>query len=436
MQASQLPSAFILFGGFFSGKYPEFIYYLKSRQIRILVIDEWNARSEAHLKLKNENLNHPFSWIDNFSYVQHHDFMTILYQVQKWAEQYHIVGTYSIVEHFVSALGLVADYFNLPNPGLRATKVCRDKFLQRLYLKEWSPFYQVITSKEDLSAVDHFPIVIKPTGRQASSGVVLVTTHEELQSELQNYEHDELLLLESYVIGEEFSVEALVQKGEVVFQNITQKRTNHSNSRYFVETAHTVPAQNLNHTLHHQLCHANQQILQRLDFRDGIAHAEFKITQDDKVVLMEIAARNPGDAILQLYFLATGCSLEAEILKIALGELAHYPAPVRVTRQVYLEHSQGRLIDVQLSEMFEGFPVQPVFYREVGLRPYLSSPAVADCPSLREILIEKSRGEELGAVHHSGDRCGFYLIDATTVEELDQLEKQVSRHLHVITAIH
>jgi hypothetical protein len=49
------------------------------------------------------------------------------------------------------------------------------------------------------------------------------------------------VLVEERVEGQEYSVESLVCRGEVVFASATRKQTNETRRRTFVELSHTVP---------------------------------------------------------------------------------------------------------------------------------------------------------------------------------------------------
>ena len=110
--------------------------------------------------------------------------------------------------------------------------------------------------------------------------------------------------------------------------------------------AHSVPTSLL--SVDAVLIEESRRVLRRLDFRDGIAHSEWRVTPDGTPFLMEIAARTPGDGLLPLYELATGRPLEPEIIRICLGETTSYPAPRRFARQVFLEHPEGRLDGVHV----------------------------------------------------------------------------------------
>ncbi len=369
----------------------------------------------------------------------HH--LPILQRVAAWAEEYAIRGTLCLGEVFVEAGGLAADLLGLRHAGVRAARVCRNKHLQRLYLQPWSPASRLITpqmrvtstgsARADFAAdFSAGPAILKPVARFASSGVQQVADAHELRRRFEDYAPDEMLLLETKVIGREISVEALVQDGDVVFSGITQKSTNESEGRHFVETAHTIPGGNLSSTEVAAVLAANNQVLCRLGFEHGVAHAEYRVTADGVPYLMEIACRAPGDGILALYHLATLHSLEAELIKCALGEPVAYPQPVRYARQVYLPHPTGRLMDVRVANL-PG--VAPYWVPCHGRWPDIEAGSAGDPARLRQLLVLKERGAALCELHDSFDRAVTFLIDAPTAEALDGLEGHVRQSVSIVT---
>jgi hypothetical protein len=53
---------------------------------------------------------------------------------------------------------------------------------------------------------------------------------------------------------------------------------------------------------------------------------------------------------------------------------------------------------------------------------------------LKEILLEKNRGEKLGLVTSSNDRLGSCIFDAQTGEELDEYENWALQHIKIYYA--
>ncbi|MEU9301684.1 ATP-grasp domain-containing protein [Streptomyces sp. NPDC048269] len=358
----------------------------------------------------------------------------VVAQVMAWRERYDIVGVFAAGEMLVEQTGIVADLLGLPSPGLRATRVCRNKYLQRAYLAEWSPRTVVIPpGGRDSAPYDEirYPAVLKPSGRRESSGVRVVTDREQLLELISGdgYPSAETLLVEEQVTGQEYSVEAMLQDGRIVFESVTHKRTNEESTDFFVELGHTVPAPPSPDN--ERLLAANRAMTERLAFENGIVHTELRLTGDGRVVLMELAARTPGDGLLPLYHLATGRPVEPDILRIALGEPVTRTAPVRYARQVYLETAHGVLEDVKVRHP----QATDVAWTANGEPWPEMAPGDPDGPAaLRAVLALKRRGARVGPLTESGDRVVTFLLDARTVDELDVLEAEVRASIEVSIA--
>ncbi len=434
MPGSGRPRAFILLGGF-GVMVRNWIYLteLERRGLHILVITSQDWRSATEQSMTSGEW--PGTLIAGAGFVAGDVSVEgtftadVIAQVMAWRSRYDIVGVFAVGEMLVEQTGILADMLGLPSPGLRATRVCRSKYLQRAYLSDWSPGVTVIPGSHrvdpDLGGV-RYPAVLKPASRRSSSGVRAVTDSRQLLSCLDEYLPTETLLVEDYVTGQEFSVETLVQRGRVVFESLTQKRTNEGTNQRFVELSHTVPAPSV--PGEKALLAASRAILSQLNFEDGIAHTELRLTADNKVVLMEIAARTPGDGLLPLYHLSTGRPMEPDIIRITLGEAVDYPAPVRVSRQVYLETPPGTLRDVCVTY---GNFTETVWVADGEPWPELRPGAPDDPPALRAVVVLKKRGDKISKLTESDDRVVTFLIDARSMGELDELEASVRSSIAV-----
>lgn len=400
---------------------------LSRRGLRVLVLtsEEWAEETERAMAA----VEGPGRLIEEAGFV-HGDVAIeggftsgVVARLLDWRSRYDIVGVFAAGEMLVEQTGIAADLLGVPSPGLRATRVCRSKYLQRAYLSEWSPRVQVLPAGARTQVpLDElpYPAVLKPAARRSSSGVRRIAGPRELKDALTRYPEAETLLVEEAVEGAEYSVEALVQQGRTVFASVTEKRTNEAVSDCFVELGHSVPAAGEEATA--QLLAANRDIVARLDFQDGVMHTEYRLTADRRVVLMEVAARTPGDGIFHLYHLATGRPMEPDVLRTALGEPVDHPAPRRYARQVYLETPQGVLEDVKVRH-----PqcAAPVWAADGEAWPTLRPGGPDDPPTLRAVLVLRRRGDTIGPLTESGDRVASFLIDAASVGELDALEAEV-----------
>lgn len=421
------PEAFVLTGAFWVVcRNPRYLQELSARGLKVLLITPDSYRETALTCMKDPD--HPASLIDDIAFVdgsldQEGSFVPgFIARARDWRQQYTVVGAYAVGETLVEPTGLLGDALGLPGPGLRATRACRSKYLQRWYLDAFGPASLVVPPGErEETALDDlvYPVVAKPATRHSSSGVVTVADAAELRDRLADYPAYETVLVEQQIQGQEYSVESLLQGGEVIFASVTRKETTESHARSFVELSHSVP--NARTEEDEALLSANRRLLSTLDFRDGIAHAEWRLGADGRPYLMEIAARTPGDGLLALYQLATGQPLEPEIIRIALGEPASYPAPRRWARQVYLDHEPGTLEDVTVD--WPG--VSPVWVGDGGMWPELAPGGPDAPPTLRAVLVLKDKGARLSPLTSSDDRAVTFLIDAPTPGELDELERRV-----------
>jgi hypothetical protein len=405
---------------------------LRRRDLQVLVLTP--AISRPYAQAHGSNPAHPASAIDEIAFVdgsvasEGSYLPGVIEHAERWRQSYDIVGIYAVGETLVEPTGLVADYFGLPFPGLRAARACRNKYLQRWYLPELSPTSVLIPpgARESVGSVP-FPAVVKPATRHSSEGVQLVHDRAELAARLSEYPMQETILVEQMIGGQEYSVESLTQDGKTLCSSVTRKETTDVDSQYFVEMAHTVPAPR--DDTWDAVQQATFAMLDRLSVENGITHAEWRLDERGEARLMEVAARTPGDGIMVLYHLATGRRMEPEILRIALGETADYPAARRFARQVYVAHTPGTLVDVTVD--WPG--VEPVWVNDGNPWPEMEPLPADHPPGLRAVVVYESRGAALGPIRSSDDRAVTFFIDAPTLAELDEIEVRVRAAVEVHT---
>ncbi len=334
---------------------------------------------------------------------------------------------------WVTAAGILADRLEVPAVGLRASRASQDKALQRFLLEDESPRYVALTggARGQWRRWREFPAVLKPVDRSGSSGVLRIGDRHELAAGLTTFPPEETVLIEELVAGTEFSVESLVQGGRVIFSGLTEKRLSNDPARPFVEAAHTVVGPD-DPTDRTELLDTNARVLRRLDVRDGMIHAEYRV-RSGRAYLIEINARPGGGSIPAAYGFATGSSLEDALIAICVGIETEYPTPKRWARQVYAPHPPGELIDVELD-----WPdVTPNWLAEQSSMvptPKAIGPIHAeDPPTLRTVTVSVARRTRLGTLHSNDDRAVSYVIDAATRSELDELEKHVDWALRIVT---
>jgi len=373
----------------------------------------------ARLAAVRADSTHPLSDLAEVVQVSDARIVTVLPAVQPLLRRYDVAGVISVGEVFVEPVGVLADCLGLPGAGTAASVICRNKLLQRTTVPEFSPRWQVVPveEREGFSLPDEeFPAVVKPAGRFYSSGVRQVENQAELADALAQFSAEEISLVEQRVVGREFSVEALVQHGKVFWSAVTGKETNEDEGAFFTELSHTSPAL-IDPEEEAALLAANTEVLRRVGVRDGITHAEYRFTEQG-VVLMEVAARLPGDAITFLWELATGQPFEPVMLDLALGLPASYPAPRRRARQHFVDHPHGVLRDVTADGVEVSWPSRDDRW------PLLTPVGTTAAAQPRAVLVGRLPGDVLGVQRDSGHRSASVIVDAPLDTDLDLVTKQ------------
>ncbi len=243
-------------------------------------------------------------------------------------------------EYAVVPAAVAAERIGVRGAGVRAARVFRDKYeLRRVTFRAGirNPACALVGRIEDAErfflAAGGRACVLKPTARQASAGVQIITDvaqiREGWQTSAEPAEGHRVprrgvpsrLLFEHALHGPEYSVELLVIGGRTVFSNVTAKRV--QPGRFPVEVGHTAPAM-ITPPLRRALEEANIRLVSATGFEHGIVHSEWIVT-DDGPALVEAAARMPGDEIGLLISEAWDFDLSEAYVRVMLGEPAAVP---------------------------------------------------------------------------------------------------------------
>ncbi|MCB5910430.1 ATP-grasp domain-containing protein [Streptomyces pinistramenti] len=442
MGSAAKQSAFIIFSDL--SKIGPYLTELRARGLAVLAVSQkqGSAMVQRGIGLLGKP-DHPFAGITDVSLRDAEDLSGIADQASRWAQDYDIAGVLVGAEVYVEAGQTVSDLLGLPAPGWRASRVCRNKLLQRRYLDEWSPKSVLITGPaadagrpRAAQLAEHydgpFPAAVKPLDRESSIGVRVVEDTPALIDAIAELDPGSRLLVEERVQGREYNVDSLVVDGKPLVTMLTQKGTNEDSTAYFVELIHTTPPDNLDDRETGLIVDAQHGVIQRLAFENGFAHAEYRIDDDGRVALMEIAARAPGDACLHLYHLSTGQAVEPVLIDIAMGRPTDYQAVFRRRgRQVYFAHTPGILRDVT-ADGLEG--TTPRWLADTtGIWPALA-PVDEHAPAtVHELFVLKPRGDELFPLTESSNRAVTAIFDAPLDADIDAEEARIRQAVTIDT---
>ncbi|WP_228435739.1 ATP-grasp domain-containing protein [Chryseobacterium pennipullorum] len=237
----------------------------------------------------------------------------------------------------VPTIAYVANKLNLPGNSIECSLLTTNKSLMRKCFTEnniASP--RSITVVEfDPAAVQDFtyPVIIKPSDRSGSLGVIKADSLEECKTAIENavnYSFSKTCVVEEYIKGKEVSVETISCNGEHKILTITDKVI--TSEPYFVELAHHQPSSFPEH-IQNKIVDITYSILKATKVENGASHVELMITAGGDVFSIEIGSRMGGDFIgSDLVQLSTGFDYVQAVLDIALGQ---FKLPVELTQKKY-----------------------------------------------------------------------------------------------------
>ena len=220
-------------------------------------------------------------------------------------------------EYFVPIASKVSTLLKVPGIDCKHVLNLRRKDLMRTALNKAglnNPRYYLLTTLEDVNeAIDYigFPAICKPIDAAGSVHVKKVENKKELleaahrilngNDVLWGHKLSNLLLLEEYIDGKEYSLEGIVQDGGVIHFSTTEKFV--SDQSEFIEIGHIVNAP-IEQQLHTKIQSYIEQVINVLGADNCPFHAEVRLRRDGEPVLMEIAARLAGDKIGDLLCLS------------------------------------------------------------------------------------------------------------------------------------
>lgn len=231
----------------------------------------------------------------------------------------------------------LADKLGLVGNSLECTRLSTNKYkMRKAFLANGvsvPKFAEVAgASEEEISKIKDFsmPIIVKPTDRSGSRSINKIENWEEAESgklkeaieAATEVSFEKKAIIEEYIDGEEFSAESISYRGKHTLLAVTRKRT--TGAPHFIETGHIQPA-GINNNMLEKVQKEVFAGLNSLQITNGASHAEFKITPDGKVKIIEIGARMGGDCIgSDLVKISTGYDFLKMVIDVALGNAPEF----------------------------------------------------------------------------------------------------------------
>lgn len=318
-------------------------------------------------------------------------------------------------EFYIPAVTRLVHRLGLPGLPLEAVDLVRNKALMRERTAAAGlrvPRHTQAATAEDVErAADAigFPCVIKPVEssgsihvRRADTPAELLAAFEELAEDRRldlGFALDTRVVVEEYVAGPEYSADGYVHDGEVVVLSVTRKLL--GPEPYFVELGHIVPSSVPPDTVE-RVTRYVRGVTEAVRLTSGPFHCELRLP-DGEPVLIEIAARLPGDRITELVQLSTGVSMSRVMLAAYLGR-----APEELEAH---GERQVRCAGIR-------------YFTADGLTRYSELKGwdeVAAREEVTETGLVIGAGEEIPPLHDFRGRIGYALFSAASPEQAQEI---------------
>lgn len=277
-------------------------------------------------------ITHVFAWAANDVGEREADYFYPISIVDKEkicekCREINIIGICSIASDLaVITVNYVAKKLHLPGNSWSSTIKSTNKYkMRQAFLEGGDPSPKCVLVKDAKKIPNlsdfKYPLIVKPTDRSGSRGITKIESSKELHNAILNAieeSFEKKALIEEYVEGREYSVEAISYNGIHTVLAITLKFT--TGSPHFIEQGHLQPAP-LDEETYGRVCKIVKHALNTLEIENGASHSEIKIDDNGNIKIIEIGARMGGDCIgSDLVIHSTGIDYVKNVILVACGE--------------------------------------------------------------------------------------------------------------------
>jgi biotin carboxylase len=236
-----------------------------------------------------------------------------------------LAGVMTAGTDFSASVAWVAERLGLPGIPHEAALDASDKARMRTRFREAgvpSPAFVILSSLPTGPAEIpfEFPVVVKPVDNMGSRGCRRVDTDDDFAPAVEDalrFSRSGRVIVEEYMEGPEFSVDALVHGGRITICGLADRHIFFP--PYFIEMGHTMPT-SIDEAAAAELLFVFEQGVRALGITDGAAKGDVKLTSSGPMI-GEIAARLSGGYMSGwTYPYASGVEPTAGAIAIAIGE--------------------------------------------------------------------------------------------------------------------
>ncbi len=315
----------------------------------------------------------------------------------------------------VPTVAFISDALKLPSIGYEVALIFTNKYMMREKLRvknldlipEFNYFSNVVDCINFYEKNKDKKLIIKPVNSQGSKGVFILqeSNYKEAISDSFLESKNRGILLEQFIGGHEFSVEAYTENGKTYDLAITKKY--HYIENDCIDEKNTYLG-DVAPEIEKILFEANRKIIEALGLPFGISHAEYKV-EKGKVYLMEIAARGAG------------------------GSISSYIIPFLTDfdpLQALINHILGIPNNIIINDYKRRYAILKFFNFKKGKvkNIYFNSSIAKD---LLFFTLDIKSGDTIRPIKDSRDRAGYFIVHGFDRNEVIQKEKLVESSVQI-----
>ena len=266
----------------------------------------------------------------------------VLHAVSYLARSRHIDRIIALDDYDVLTAAAIREHTRIPGMGQTTARRFRDKLAMRyqarsngLLVPEFVPVLNYDDLREFMGRIRP-PWVLKPRTEAGAMGIKLINDPEELWRWLDNLgDEQSYFLLEQYISGDVYHVDAIVWDEKVVFaepNKYWQPPINvaHEGGVFVTRTMQRSSKEAKS------LLSMNKKLVKALGMVRGVTHTEFiRGREDGRLYFLETAARVGGANIAEFVEAATGVNLWREWARLEIAAARNETYQLPDVRQDY-----------------------------------------------------------------------------------------------------
>ena len=244
-------------------------------------------------------------------------------QILEKCKEIGIFGVTSIAnDSCVPIVSYVAEKMGLPGNSFEDSLVSTDKYLMRqAFLKNGvnSPRFAIADENMNLTGFT-FPLIVKPTDRAGSTGVMKVEKEEDLKNAIEQAKKLSFAgkaIVEEYVSGNEATVDMISWQGKHYPIAISDTET--LGGPYYSKIGYHQPTR-FSNDIRDKIITEAKKAITSLNIKYGASDIEVKVTDGGEVKIIEVNPRMGGDSTETLVRLSTGYDFVKGVINVAMNQ--------------------------------------------------------------------------------------------------------------------